>query len=82
MVEWFGFVYAALVAAGGLVGYLKAGSIPSLAAGLVGGGIAAFGAATQNYFVLLGKLLIMMEVLIGVYRIECGSWWSDGLQSY
>ncbi|KAM7379653.1 hypothetical protein PAMP_005194 [Pampus punctatissimus] len=49
-VDWIGFSYAALVAVGGIVGYVKAGSITSLGAGLLFGLLAAVGAylASQN----------------------------------
>ncbi|XP_038581820.1 transmembrane protein 14C isoform X1 [Micropterus salmoides] len=43
-VDWVGYGYAALIATGGVVGYAKAGSVPSLAAGLLFGGLAGFGA--------------------------------------
>ncbi|XP_029380315.1 transmembrane protein 14C-like [Echeneis naucrates] len=48
--DWAGFTYAALVSAGGIMGYLKAGSVTSLAAGLLFGLLAAVGAylASQN----------------------------------
>ncbi|XP_040000181.1 transmembrane protein 14C-like isoform X2 [Xiphias gladius] len=43
-VDWVGFGYSALVSAGGIMGYVKAGSVTSLAAGLLFGLLAAVGA--------------------------------------
>ncbi|XP_059199988.1 transmembrane protein 14Cb [Centropristis striata] len=42
-VDWIGYSYAALVSVGGIIGYLKAGSVTSLAAGLLFGLLAAVG---------------------------------------
>uniref|UniRef100_A0A8V0XZ32 Transmembrane protein 14C n=1 Tax=Gallus gallus TaxID=9031 RepID=A0A8V0XZ32_CHICK len=43
-VDWIGFGYAALVTSGGFIGYAKAGSVPSLVAGLLFGSLAGLGA--------------------------------------
>ncbi|XP_047119154.1 transmembrane protein 14C [Schistocerca piceifrons] len=57
--DLLGFAYAATVAAGGILGYVKAGSVPSLGAGLLFGGILGYGAYQisqdpNDYHILLG----------------------------
>ncbi|CAB0020460.1 unnamed protein product [Nesidiocoris tenuis] len=44
MQDYLGFAYAIVVAGGGIMGYVQAKSIPSLAAGLVFGSVIGFGA--------------------------------------
>ncbi|XP_055694755.1 transmembrane protein 14 homolog [Lutzomyia longipalpis] len=43
-VDLIGYIYAATVAAGGIIGYVKAASVPSLAAGLAFGSVLGYGA--------------------------------------
>ncbi|XP_014217082.1 transmembrane protein 14C [Copidosoma floridanum] len=55
-----GFAYAASVAAGGIMGYVKSQSIPSLGAGLLFGTILGYGAFQtsqdpHNYGLILGS---------------------------
>uniref|UniRef100_A0A0A9XZA0 Transmembrane protein 14C n=1 Tax=Lygus hesperus TaxID=30085 RepID=A0A0A9XZA0_LYGHE len=44
MIDYLGFGYALMVAGGGVMGYVQAKSIPSLAAGLLFGSVIGFGA--------------------------------------
>ncbi|CAG9124951.1 unnamed protein product [Plutella xylostella] len=58
-IDIVGIAYAATVAAGGIMGYAKAGSIPSLGAGLIFGSILGIGAYQisrdpSNYALMLG----------------------------
>ncbi|NXT96654.1 TM14C protein, partial [Anhinga rufa] len=43
-IDWTGFAYAALLAVGGVVGYVRKGSKISLAAGLTFASVAGYGA--------------------------------------
>ncbi|XP_038593573.1 transmembrane protein 14A [Micropterus salmoides] len=43
-VDWIGFSYAATLVFGGFMGYKRKGSVMSLMAGLVFGGLSAYGA--------------------------------------
>lgn len=61
--DYISYGYAMAVITGGLVGYMKTGSVPSLAAGLLFGSFAAFGAYKNNVPVSLltsGSLLAVM----------------------
>ncbi|XP_060942756.1 transmembrane protein 14A isoform X2 [Limanda limanda] len=42
--DWIGFCYAAAIALGGFMGYKRKGSVMSLMAGIVFGGLSAYGA--------------------------------------
>uniref|UniRef100_A0A8C6TU56 Transmembrane protein 14C n=1 Tax=Neogobius melanostomus TaxID=47308 RepID=A0A8C6TU56_9GOBI len=53
-VDRIGLCYAALVTAGGIIGFIKAGSTTSLAAGLLFGLLAALGAYLNNTWLSLG----------------------------
>lgn len=48
-VDWIGFGYAAAIAFGGFMGYKRKGSVMSLMAGLVFGGLSAYGAYNLSH---------------------------------
>jgi len=75
--------YAALVAAGGLIGYLKAGSIPSLVAGLSFGSVLGVGAYMtsvnpENYYLSFGTSAVLGSFM-GYRFINSGKFMPSGL---
>ncbi|XP_075227592.1 transmembrane protein 14C [Lycorma delicatula] len=82
-VDYISFAYAASVAAGGILGYVKAGSMPSLGAGLFFGGLLGFGAYQtsvnpNNYYLLLGTSAALGG-LMGVRFYNSGKFMPAGL---
>lgn len=82
-VDYLAFGYAALVAAGGVVGYVKAGSAASLGMGLLFGSVIAYGAyqTSQNpnsYLVGLGASAILAGVM-GNRFLHSGKFMPAGL---
>lgn len=76
-------VYAALVATGGVIGYLKAGSIPSLAAGLSFGSVLGVGAYLtsvnpNNYYLTFGTSAVLGS-LMGYRFVNSGKFMPAGL---
>ncbi|KAK6622298.1 Transmembrane protein 14C [Polyplax serrata] len=74
--EVYGFAYAATVATGGIIGYVKAQSFPSLAAGIVFGSLLGYGAYQlskdpNNYHLSLGASLFL-TALMGYRFISSG----------
>ncbi|XP_037955333.1 transmembrane protein 14 homolog [Teleopsis dalmanni] len=66
-IDLIGYFYAAIVAVGGVIGYVSADSIPSLAAGLTFGSLLALGAYFNSKLLPRPVLqLIVAAVLAGV----------------
>ncbi|XP_022799837.1 transmembrane protein 14C-like [Stylophora pistillata] len=66
--DYLSYGFSVIVALGGVIGYVKAGSVPSLAAGLAFGGISALGAYQtssnpRNVWVMLVTSLVLSGVM-------------------
>ncbi|XP_043201763.1 transmembrane protein 14C-like isoform X2 [Amphibalanus amphitrite] len=82
-VDILAYGYAATVAAGGIMGYAKAGSIMSLGAGLLFGGALGYGAHQvsqdpQQYQVQLGTSAVLSG-LMGYRFVSGGKFMPAGL---
>ena len=75
--------FAALVATGGIIGYAKAGSVPSLAAGLTFGGILGVGAyltsMNPNNYYLTAATSAVLTGLMGYRFYNSGKFMPAGL---
>ncbi|XP_034468377.1 transmembrane protein 14C-like [Hippoglossus hippoglossus] len=85
VLDWVGFSYAVLVSVGGVIGFVKAGSVTSLAAGLLFGLLAAVGAylASQNpknVWLLLGTSGTL-TVVMGLRFINSWKFMPAGLMT-
>ena len=82
MTDYLGYVYAAMIAGGGLAGYVTAGSVMSLVMGLVMGLLAATGAhrlgSRQDRYVLGLLVSVAMVARFGQAYINTGKMWPSG----
>ncbi|XP_054886175.1 transmembrane protein 14A [Poeciliopsis prolifica] len=64
--DWIGFGYAAAIVFGGFMGYKRKGSVMSLIAGLVFGGLSAYGAYNVSNDPKDTLVLLASSGLLGV----------------
>ncbi|KAI0209820.1 Transmembrane protein 14C [Lamellibrachia satsuma] len=81
--DYIGFGYAAAVAAGGIVGYVKAGSFISLVMGLIFGSLSAVGSYQtsrnpKDFYLLLMTSATLMSIM-GYRSINAGKFMPSGL---
>lgn len=82
-VDYISYAYASAVALGGIIGYAKAGSIPSLGAGLLFGSVLGYGAYQlsenpNNYYLTLGTSTALGG-LMGMRFLNSGKFMPPGL---
>ncbi|KAM9847548.1 transmembrane protein 14A [Aulostomus maculatus] len=65
-IDWIGFGYAAAIFLGGFLGYKRKGSVMSLMAGLVFGGLSAYGAFNISNNPTDIKVLLLTSGLLSV----------------
>merc|ERR1712168_933872 len=81
--DYVGYAYASAVALGGIMGYVKAGSIPSLGAGLLFGSVLGVGAYQMsenpnNYYLTLGTSTVLGGMM-GMRFLNSGKFMPPGL---
>lgn len=79
-VDQIGLCYAAVVSVGGIIGFIKAGSGMSLAAGLLFGLLAAVGAYLNNTWLSLGTSGTL-SVVMGLRFINSWKFMPAGLMT-
>ncbi|XP_022645290.1 transmembrane protein 14C-like [Varroa destructor] len=83
MIDYLGFAYAAVVAVGGVMGYIKAGSVMSLGAGVTFGSLAALGAyqmsADPARYQSLLVVSCILAALMGYRYTNSGKFMPAGL---
>uniref|UniRef100_A0A0N4ZVK5 Transmembrane protein 14C n=1 Tax=Parastrongyloides trichosuri TaxID=131310 RepID=A0A0N4ZVK5_PARTI len=78
MVDIVGIIYGAIVATGGLIGYFKASSIPSLVMGVGSGAIVATGAYFNNTHVVCG-VSALLTIFMGRRYLNSGKVFPAGV---
>jgi len=83
-IDYVSFAYAATIAAGGMMGYMKAGSTASLGAGLAFGTVMCYGAYQtsqnpNNYFLSLGASSLLMGVMGNRFLFQGAKFMPAGL---
>merc|ERR1712168_760232 len=81
--DYVGYAYASAVALGGAIGYVKAGSIPPLGAGLLFGSVLGYGAYQlsenpNNYYLTLGTSTVLGGMM-GMRFLNSGKFMPPGL---
>ncbi|XP_068215433.1 transmembrane protein 14C isoform X1 [Palaemon carinicauda] len=82
-VDFVSYGYASAVALGGIIGYVKAGSVPSLGAGLLFGSVLGYGAYQlsanpSNYYLTLGTSTVLGGMM-GMRYLNSGKFMPPGL---
>ncbi|XP_066950254.1 transmembrane protein 14C isoform X1 [Macrobrachium rosenbergii] len=82
-IDFISYGYATAVAFGGVLGYVKAGSVPSLGAGLLFGSVLGYGAYQlsenpSNYYLTLGTSSVLGGMM-GMRYLNSGKFMPPGL---
>lgn len=81
--DYFSFAYALAITAGGIIGYVKAGSLVSLGMGLLFGGLSAVGAyqisQNENNYTMLLCTSAFLAAMMGYRAIQSHKFMPAGL---
>uniref|UniRef100_A0A0N5BPF8 Transmembrane protein 14C n=1 Tax=Strongyloides papillosus TaxID=174720 RepID=A0A0N5BPF8_STREA len=78
MADIVGIIYGAIVATGGIIGYLKASSVPSLVMGVGSGAIVVAGAYYNNNHVVCG-VSALLAIFMGRRFLNSGKVFPAGV---